>query len=117
MAYRYDSNSSIPQEDTMKGDFDFKKEWPRIKGELSRVGQEALDLDKKGEAELVKLSEKGRLRLQSANLSLKKERLYHLIGKEYVESKYPSEQTPKLKKLIGDIEQVEAEINKLSRKI
>jgi len=79
----------------MKVQIDFKKEWPRLKKELARVSKEALVLAKKGEKHLVALSKQGKKQMDITTLTLRREHLYHLIGKEYVFSKFAEVQSTK----------------------
>lgn len=99
----------------MKSKYDFKKEWERIRKELVRVSKEAVVLAKKGEEEIVKISKKGKIHLDKGALMMNKEKLYYLIGKEYVNAKFPSQITPNLRKLIEDFNQNEKDINVLNR--
>ncbi len=101
----------------MKVPYDFKKEWPKTKKKLLEISQEALDLAKKGEERLLQLSQEGKLRLDAATLTLKKEKLFYLIGKEYVQAKCPSEKTAKIEKLLKELEQVEKQQKVLKAKL
>jgi len=101
----------------MKAKYDLKKEWPRLKKELVRVSQEAMNLAKKGEKEIVKISKKGKLHVDVTALTVKKEQLFHLIGKEYVKGKCPPAQTPKIKKLVSELNKLNREITGLRKKI
>jgi len=94
-----------------------KKEWPKIKKELVRVSQEALDLAKKGEEELIKITQKGKLHVDTTALNLKKEHLFLRIGKEYVRGKRPSTQTAKMKQLLGELDKLEKEIKTTKGKL
>jgi hypothetical protein len=71
----------------------------------------------KGEEELVKFSKQSKLHIDATTVSLKKERLYHLIGKEYAGLKDPSQPTAKLGKLIEDLKKAEAEQQALKARI
>ena len=93
----------------MKKQYDFKKEWEKTKVQLHKFSKEAARMAKKGEDELVKFSKKGKLHIDSTAVSLKKEHLYYLIGKEYSKIKDPGEQSPSMKKLIGELHKVEKE--------
>ena len=68
----------------MKKKYDFQKEWPKIKKQILDLSQDAMDLVKKGEKEAVRLSHEAKRHLDSTAISLKKERLLYLIGKEYI---------------------------------
>ena len=95
----------------------FKKEWPKIKKQLLEFSQQAVQMAKKGEKEFIRLSHRGKIHLDSTALSLKKEHLYHLIGHEYVRAKCPSAPTPKLKELVGEMNQIERDLKNLERQI
>jgi len=96
-------------------EYKFKEDWPRIKNELVRVGQEAMDLAKKGEKEFVKLTRKGRVQVDITALGLKKEHLYRLIGKEYAAANTPDKSTPKLKKLVEEVRKIDKDIKAMRR--
>ncbi|MCK5215750.1 MAG: hypothetical protein KAR05_10410 [Candidatus Omnitrophica bacterium] len=97
----------------MSGKYDFKKEWPKIKKQLMQYSKDALELAKKGEKELVRVSKKGKRHLDMTALNLKREHLYHLIGKEYVKAKCPGPQTPKINQLIQDLNKIEEDMKVL----
>ena len=97
--------------------YDIKKEWPRLKKELIRVSQEAVDLAKKGEKELVKITQTGKMHVDSTALTLKKEHLLYLIGKEYVQAKCPCEPTSSLKKLLNEVDHVDKQMASLKKKM
>lgn len=97
--------------------FDFKKEWPKIREQLINVSQEALTLAKKGEGELVKFSQQSKLHIDATALNLKKEHLFHLIGKEYIKAKAPGPQTQRLKDLLAEFDALEKQQRLLKRKI
>ncbi len=101
----------------MTANYDFKKEWPKIKKELVRVSQEALDLAKKGEEELIKITKKGKLHMDTTALNLKKEHLFLRIGKEYVRGAKPATQTAKMKQLLKEMDKLEKEIKQTEGKL
>jgi hypothetical protein len=105
------------REGEMTEQYDFKKEWPKIKKKLMEVSQEAVVLAKKGEVELIKFSQKSKLHVDAAALNLKKEKLFYQIGKEYVRLKCPGEKTGKLKSLVDELDAVSLEEKALKRKI
>lgn len=97
--------------------YDFKKEWPEIKKQLVKLSNEALDFAKKGEKEIVRISKQGKLHVDATALTLKKEQLYHRIGKEYIKAKCPDAPTSKLKKLINDIHEVDRKTAALKKQM
>ena len=90
----------------MKESFDFKKEWPRIKQQLTELSGEALELAKKGEEELTRFSRQSKIYVDITTLNLKQEHLYRQIGKEYVKARCPGLQPEKLKQLLTELAQV-----------
>ena len=96
---------------------DFRKEWPKIKRQLVQVSREALDLAKKGERELIRFSRKGKLHFDATALSLKKEHLFLLIGKEYVKAGCPRTQTSQLKKFIEELKKIDKETRRLKKSL
>ncbi|OGX09081.1 MAG: hypothetical protein A2Z88_08195 [Omnitrophica WOR_2 bacterium GWA2_47_8] len=95
----------------------FQAEWEKVRKQLDKLSQEAIVLAKKGEKEVVRISKKGKLQLDSANQNIQKEKLYYLIGKEYVKSQCPGEPTGRLKELLSQLEATETEIKKLDGRI
>ncbi len=96
---------------------DFLKEWPAIKKQLVTFSQEAGSLVKKGEKEIVRLSKKGKLHLDSTTLAMQKEKLFYQIGKEYVKNNCPSEPTASLKKLIEQLKSIDKKRKTVQLKI
>jgi len=102
----------------MSKQYDFKKEWPKIKKELMRLKKDTMVMAKKGEKELRRLSVQGRIQLDVASLKVKKEHLLYVIGKEYVKSKPdPASQNAPLKKLTSELAKLEKDISGLNRKL
>lgn len=101
----------------MKTHYDFKKEWERTKKQLLQLGQEARSLARKSESEIVKFSKKGKLHLDVTATNLKLEKLYYLIGKEYVKLKDDAKPTAKLSKLIEEVKNLNKEQKVLNRKL
>jgi len=101
----------------MKKSFDFSKEWAKTKKQLESLSKETIILAKKGEEELVKFSKKGKLHLDSTAISLKIERLYYMIGKEYVKTKSSNRSSAKLESLISQINKLGSDQRILQRKI
>lgn len=100
----------------MKIQYDFKKDWPRIKKQLTELSDEAKILVKKGEKELVKLTKESKRHLDVTALHLKKEHLYHLIGKEYLKSGCPSEPSTLMKQLVEEFRNIEKDMAALARR-
>ena len=101
----------------MPENFDFKKEWEKTKKQMVKFSKEAAVVAKKGEEELIKFSHQSKLHIDATAASLKKERLYYLIGKEYVGAMKSGKQTAKLKKLLDEVETVDKEQNNLQGKM
>jgi hypothetical protein len=97
----------------MASHYDFKKEWPHLKKELTRMSTEAIKMVKKGEDEIVRYSHIGKMHLDITALKLKKEHLYHLVGKEYVQAATPKAPTAKLQKYLAEIQKIEKDIKDL----
>ncbi len=100
-----------------KKEKDFSKNWADIKKQFINVSQEALVLAKKGEKELVRFSKTGKLHVDAATLSVRKEQLLYLIGKEYLHLDCPGEKSPKLTKLINELKQGKKKKTLLKRTI
>ena len=92
---------------------DIKKNWPKAKKQLKEFGKEALVVAEKGKKELVRISKESKLRLDLTSLELKKEHLYFLIGREFVNENCPREPGEKLKKFIDDVHRVMEEQQEL----
>ena len=101
----------------MKSFDEFKKEWPKIKKQLLQVSEQAVDLVKKGEKEVVQLSKRGKLQVDLTSLGLKKEHLYYQIGKELVKTKHLGSHTATLTDLIEDLKDVEKQEKALRKRI
>ena len=71
----------------MPGHYDFKKEWEKTKNQLTKFSKEAARVAKKGEEELIKFSRQSKLHVNATAISLKKEKLYYMIGKEYMQKR------------------------------
>ena len=97
--------------------FDFKDEWKKTKSQLMKFSKEAVQIAKKGEKELIKFSKQSKLHLDSTTATLKKEHLYHLIGKEYASLKDTAMPSAKLNKLMNDLKVVEAQQKTLQAQI
>lgn len=96
---------------------DFTKEWEATKKQLVKFGKEATAMAKKGEKELLRFSQQGKIQIDATATNLKMEKLYYSIGKEYVNAQTPSTPTAKLKKLIDDLSKLEKQQRALKRKL
>ncbi len=96
---------------------DFKKEWERVREQLAKTSQEAIKLVKRGEEELVKFSRRGKLHIDSTTLDLRRERIYYLIGKEYVQAKAPQQPTAALTKFLDELSKINEEQGTLRSKL
>ena len=101
----------------MKKQYDYSKEWPKIKKQLLGYSKEAVKLAQKGEKEILRLSHLGKIHFDATALSLKQEQLYYLIGKEYVKNKCPGTKGAKLTKLINELKVAIRQQASLKRKI
>lgn len=101
----------------MPKQYDFKKEWEQTRNQLAKFSKEAVEIAKKGEKELVKFSRKSKLHIDATAISLKKEHLYYLIGKEYSQAEAPERSTPKLTKLMAELNKADEEQLALKRKL
>ena len=97
--------------------YNFKKEWPKVQKQLNEFSAEAMKVLKKGEKEIIRLSEEGKVRLDATASGLKKEHLLYLIGKEFVRSGPKTVKSAKLRKLLAELKNLEAQLKVLSRKI
>ena len=95
--------------------YDFKKEWKKTRNQLVKFSKEAADIAKKGEKELLEFSRKGKLHVDATAISLKKEHLYYLIGKEYINAKTPAQPTAKLTKLLNEVKKADREQRAVKR--
>jgi len=101
----------------MPGQYDFKKEWEKTKIQLEKFSKEAVKVAKKGEMELIKFSRQSKLHVDATAISLKREKLYYMIGKEYASAKDPEKTTPKLGKLITELQKINRRQLALKRKL
>jgi len=101
----------------MPGQYDFKKEWEKTKNQLTKFSTEAAKVAKKGEKELIKFSRQSKLHIDATAISLKKEKLYYMIGKEYMQSKDLEKEAPKLAKLVMELEKATTRQSALKRKL
>lgn len=97
--------------------FNFKKELEKTKKQLLKFSQEAIDVAIKGEKELIKLSKQGKLHVDTTAIGLKKEKLYYLIGKEYVKAKAPQTPNARLKGYLNDLKMLNRQQRSLKTKM
>jgi hypothetical protein len=97
----------------MKKQINFQKEWEKTKSQLMKFSEQAVILAKKGEKEVVKLSRRGKLHIDSSAATLKKDRLFFLIGREYVKSKCPGEHSAAMKKHLAELHKINAELRNI----
>lgn len=90
----------------MPKEHDFQKDWEKAKKQLNQFSQEAMVLAKKGEQEFLKLSHRGKLHMDSTAIDLKREQLYYLIGKEYVNAGASAQPTAAMAKLLDEMEKI-----------
>src|SRR3989338_1713925 len=91
----------------MPKEHDFKKDWEKARQQLNQFSKDALVLAKKGEKEFIKFSHRGKLRLDSTAIDLKREQLYYLIGKEYVKAQTPAQPTSAMTKWLEELERID----------
>jgi hypothetical protein len=101
----------------MNPQYDFKKEWPKIRKQLTDMSRETLKLAKKGEDHLLALSKKGKLHLDTATMEWKRDHIYERIGREYIKANCPGPHTPRLKQHIDELNRMEKEIVILKKKL
>ena len=100
-----------------------KKFWDRAVKGLKTLGDEAAELAKRGEEEVIKASKKGKLRLDIVGLKRKKEEKFKEMGanvyKLGIERKIDQPSVRKLsqeiKKIEGDIKTKESQIKALRK--
>ena len=97
--------------------YDFKKEWEKTKKQLKQLSAEALELAQKGEKELIKISRKSKWHIDSTAITLKRDRLYFLIGKAYAEIKNNSARTKELGRLIKELRSLDKEEKDIQKKL
>jgi len=87
------------------------------KNQLTKFSKEAVRVAKKGEQELIKFSRQSKLHVDATAIGLKKEKLYYMIGKEYMQSKDLEKESPKLTKLVIELNQANKKQSVLKRKL
>ena len=92
--------------------------WKRTRKDLDAMVSETSKLIKKGEKQVKEISEKSRLKLEIMNLKLKREKLYHALGKT-IAGTSPSKwtQNKKIEKLIAEIKKLSREITKKEKQV
>jgi len=101
----------------MSNQYDFKKEWEKTRNQLVKFSKEAVETAKRGEKELVEFSRRSKLHVDATAISLKREQLYYLIGKEYANGQSAEKPTSKLAKLVKELKVAEKEQKALNRKL
>ena len=105
----------------MAKQYDFKKEWPKIKKQLSEISnelsKEALVLAKKGNVQLKKFSKQSKLHLDLKAIALKREHLHRLLGKAYVKAGFPGDHNQEMKKCIDELKKIDKEEVALQKKL
>ncbi len=101
----------------MSKQYDFKGEWEKTRERLTKFSKDALEVAKKGEKEFVKFSRLGKLHVDATAVSLKREQLYYLVGKEYVKANTPEKPTPAMTKLLDELKTVEGQQKALRTKL
>lgn len=97
--------------------YDFRKEWEKTRIQLAKFSKEAVIIAKKGEKEFIEFSRKSKLHVNATSISLKKEHLYYLIGKEYVKEDDTEKPTAKLTKLVNEFKKADRDQQALKRKL
>ena len=91
---------------------EFKRVWSKTKKQLLKISDDAIRLAKKGEKELIKLSEKGRIQLEITLLNFKKEQLFYKIGKVAAKQAKVFKQNKKLEKLYKEFLKINRQLAK-----
>lgn len=97
--------------------YDVRTEWEKTKQQLVKFGKEASELVKKGEVELIKFTKQSKIQIDATAASLRKEKLYYQIGKEYIKLKDVTTPSSQLKKLVDEYKSVEQEQKTLQTKL
>lgn len=101
----------------MNSQYDFKKEWEKTKKQLIQISRQATEVAKRGEKELIKISQTGKIHFDSTANTLKKEKLFYSIGKEYVGLKDPGAPSKKLTNLLKELKDLEKKQTSLKNKL
>lgn len=90
--------------------------WNKTKAQIQKISQKAVTLAKAGETGLKKFSHHGRVHFDATAMHLRQERLYYLIGKEYVKMKHSAQPSAKLAKLLEEFDSIHKEYQLLHHK-
>jgi hypothetical protein len=93
-----------------------KKEWEKAKKKLAALKKETVILAKKSEAQFKKISHQGKIHFDSAALNLRKDRLYYLIGKEFVRTMDASRKSDRLVELVEELKKINQQYAELKSK-
>ena len=91
--------------------------WEKTKEQLTQISRKALALAKASEAQLKKLSHHGSVHFDATALHLRRERLYYLIGKEYVKNRNAIPLSVRLTKFLEELDLIEKEYYSLKSKM
>lgn len=94
-----------------------KSKWEKAKVHFSKMSKSAETFAKRNEGALQKISNLGKLHLESSALNFKKEHLYHLIGKEYVNLTKPGVPSLKLKELMMEFRKIKQQEKEIKQKL
>lgn len=98
----------------MKKKIDIKK----IKNEVKKLLKKTTIFAKRSEKELSKIARAGKAEIDILNLSIKKNQLYHQIGKKVYQLNTQGKLTTRnLKKLCGKIDQIEKDLKIKKRSV
>ncbi len=90
--------------------------WNKAKAQFQEISQKAVTLAKASETKFKKFSHHGRLQFDATALHLRQERLYYLIGKEYVKMKHSAQPSAKLDKLLEEFDSIRQAYQSLHHK-
>jgi len=93
------------------------REWEKTRIQILKLSKKGIVIAKKGEKEIIKLSRKSKLHIDTTALGLKKERLYYMIGKEYANTKSKDRTSVKLTKLVTELNKTNKQQDTLRRKL
>lgn len=94
-----------------KKQVEFQKVWEDAKREATRLSKDINIWVKKGEKELVKFSGQAKINFEIVSSRVKKEKLFHEIGKDYYSTAASGKTTStRLDKLVGQIQTIDKQI-------